>query len=273
MEKPGSVQKRAGARRFADKAATGRGRCEMRRLIVSVLSAAAGAAPAAAADWYTGVKSSEPDYSNNIVLDASLTATTKGSKFVDVSVTVAPQDSLEKTGLRVRADGMLGEYKYKTDKGVPITARQEQASVMGGYEWVSRNFTYAVYAGISGQNDTLSPADPSNSVQGKHIGLKVSGEFYDTRRKNTLLMGYASFSTNASSYYVRLKYGWMVGERVYMGPEIMAMGNTFYQQWRAGVHLTGWKMGPVQLGVSGGYLSDAKLGSGLYTVVDARVGF
>ncbi len=255
----------------------------MRRIVVSLMSVAAGAAPAAAADWYTGVKTSEPDFTNNIVLDASVTVTNKGSKFGDVSATIAPTDTLDKTGLRVRIDGMIGEYKYEgeqpptvkkgNEKAPTITGRQEQGSAMVGYEWVSRNFTYAVYAGISGQNDTLSPADPSNSVQGKHIGLKVSGEFYDTRRKNTLLMGYASFSTNASSYYVRLKYGWAVGERVYMGPEIMAMGNTFYQQWRAGVHLTGWKMGPVQLGVSGGYLSDAKLGSGLYTVVDARVGF
>jgi hypothetical protein len=245
----------------------------MRRLWLSLLSATAGAAPAAAADWYTGVKSSEPDYSNNIVIDASLTATTTGSKFADVSVTVAPTDSFDKTGLRVRAEGMIGEYKYKDSAGTKITAREDMASVMAGYEWVSRNFTYAVYGGISGQSDTLSPADPANQVQGKHIGLKVSGEFYDTRRKNTLLMGYASYSTNANSYYVRLKYGWAIGQSVYMGPEVLALGNSFYQQWRVGVHLTGWKLGPVQLGVSGGYLSDQKQGSGLYTIVDARVGF
>ena len=44
-------------------------------------------------------------------------------------------------------------------------------------------------------------------------------------------------------------------------------------QWRVGAHLTGFKMGPVQLGLSAGYLNDRKLGSGLYTVVDGRIAF
>lgn len=255
----------------------------MRRIVVSLMSVAAGAAPAAAADWYTGVKTSEPDFTNNIVLDASVTVTNKGSKFGDVSATIAPTDTLDKTGLRVRIDGMIGEYKYEgersptvqkgAEKAPTITGRQEQGSAMVGYEWVSRNFTYAVYGGLVAQNDSLSPSDPSNSVQGSHVGLKVSAEFYDNRRTNTLLTGYASYATNSSSYYLRLKYGWAVGERLFLGPEIMALGNSFYQQWRVGAHLTGFKMGPVQLGLSAGYLNDRKLGSGLYTVVDGRIAF
>lgn len=245
----------------------------MRRVLVSLLAIASGVAPAASADWYTGVKSSEPDFSNNIVLDASVTVTNQGSKFGDLSATVSPMGSLSETGMRVRVDGMVGEYQYKDEKGVSITGRQEQGSALVGYEWVSRNFTYAVYGGIAAQNDSLSPADPNNSVQGSHIGLKISGEFYDNRNKNTLLSGYASYSTNSSSYYLRLKYGWAVGERLFLGPEVMALGNSFYQQWRLGMHLTGFKMGPVQLGVSAGYLNDAKLGSGLYSVVDGRIAF
>ena len=42
---------------------------------------------------------------------------------------------------------------------------------------------------------------------------------------------------------------------------------------RFGLHITGFRFGALQFGVSGGYVSDKVRGSGGYGIIDARVLF
>ena len=60
---------------------------------------------------------------------------------------------------------------------------------------------------------------------------------------------------------------------MFIGPELTVLGDKFFSQWRVGGHISGFTIGRLQLGVSGGYLSDKVRGSGVYGSADARVTF
>jgi len=51
------------------------------------------------------------------------------------------------------------------------------------------------------------------------------------------------------------------------------LGDNFFHQWRVGAHVSGIKLGMVQLGVSGGFLSDQVRGTGGYGILETRFSF
>ena len=181
--------------------------------------------------------------------------------------------TLKTSGARVRVDALTGNYSYETASKVKVESHQQAGSAMVGYEWIGRNTTAAVYVGAAAQSVSLSVPDPANTVVGTGVGLKISGEFYSRPTANTMVSGYASYSTLHSAYYSRLKYGWAVLDDTFVGPEVSFLGDALYRQIRAGVHITGFRVGSLQFGVSGGFLKDMKQGSGAYGILDARIGF
>jgi len=243
----------------------------------------ASAGGACAADWYTGDKTSEPDYAPSIVFDTSDSLTSRQTNFGAIALTAAIDGNFAQEGFRARVEGVAGAYDYFTTlpAAVPgalgeqkkIHATQEDAGVLGGYGWLSRNWSLALYAGMEVSNTTLNWNDPGNTTKGLHIGAKLAAEFYGNPTKNTMLGGYASFSTSADEYYTRFKAGYRIAGSIFAGPEFIALGNQFYSEYRAGIHLTGVTLGNLSLGVSGGASSNRVTGSGGYGIVDARLGF
>jgi len=51
------------------------------------------------------------------------------------------------------------------------------------------------------------------------------------------------------------------------------LGDNFFHQWRVGAHVSGIKLGMVQLGVSGGFLSDQVRGTGGYGILETSSHF
>jgi hypothetical protein len=238
---------------------------------------------AGAVDWYTGEKSSDPDYAPSIVIDMSGSGTSTKSDFGNASVSAAIDGNMQQSGYRAHVEGMAGQYEYQTTIApvapakvgttIDVHARQENVGALAGYAWVSRDWTYAVYGGVEVINTTLSYSDPTNATKGVHIGGKIAGEFYGTPSKSTMLSGYASYSMANSQYYTRFKAGYSIMNAFYLGPELMALGNQFYTEYRAGIHLSGLKLGRLSLGLSGGALRNSVSGSGGYGLLDARVSF
>jgi len=101
-------------------------------------------------------------------------------------------------------------------------------------------------------------------VQGDKWGAKGQVEVYSQPTPNSMLLGIASYSTAHDTYFGLGRWGWKVGEkRTYVGPEVGFNGNERYDQWRAGVHVTGFDVGPVGLNFSAGYV-DGESESGAY---------
>ncbi len=233
------------------------------------------ATSAAAQEWYTGARERTPEATYGAAIDASLSATTRGSLHGSLIGTIAPFSKLDESGMRLRIGGLLGNYAYTSvTPGVgKVNGREASGSLMAGYEWVMKNATFSIYLGGEVQDRTLSKADPSNTVVGTAYGFKTSVDFYMNPTSYTMVSGNITYSTVNNAYYTRFKAGMGVTERIFVGPELLFLGDNFYGQWRAGAHITGARLGPMQLGLSGGYVNDRRGGSGAYGILDARLGF
>ncbi|MDE2362204.1 MAG: cellulose biosynthesis protein BcsS [Hyphomicrobiales bacterium] len=274
------------------------------RLLLSVV-ASAFCSPAFATDWYTGapgsqapappqssyisffdqnpeptwtksapvIRVAEPAPKFGVAIDAAVTADTKDSKFFTAIGTIAPFSDFNQSGMRLRIGGVIGTYAYNNTTLGRINGKQEDGSVMIGYEWVTPNASFAIYGGGDFNNNTLDKYDPNNTSVGQASGVKVAVDFNYRPTPYTMLSGVGSYSTAHNAYYARLKAGYAIAPSTYIGPEAIFMGDDFFRQWRLGGHVTGAAFGPLQLGASAGVLVDKVRGTGLYGIIDARVGF
>jgi hypothetical protein len=228
---------------------------------------------ARAADWYTGERMPEPP-KRSVAIDTALTADTHGSIFGTLIGTIAPFDGLDQDGFRLRLTGVLGRYSYVGSNGIGrVEGTQSDGSFMVGYEWVINAATVAIYVGADVSDNRLSINDPNNASKGVHAGGKIAMDFYVNPTVNTMASGTVSYATANNAYYSRFKLGVAVAPQLFVGPEVLVLGDNFYSQWRAGIHLTGLRMGPMQFGISGGYLDDKVRGHGGYGILDARLTF
>ncbi len=234
-----------------------------------------GAPAAAADDWYTGSSVTIQPDRPRAALDLSLAPTTLDSLYGTAIGTIAPFAPMDESGARVRIIGVLGSYAYvSSSAGVGrVNGKQEDGSFLVGYEWVARTTSVDVYIGPEISNSDLSVVDPSNPVQGTAFGAKMAVNFYSNPTTYSMVSGNLSFSTANNDYYVRLKAGLAISDGVFVGPEVLFLGDNQYSQTRFGVHLSGLRFGALQFGLSGGYVTDRIRGSGAYGLLDTRVVF
>lgn len=241
-------------------------------LAAAALLASLGAARAA--DWYTGERVQEIAPHPHVSIDMTATADTQGSVFGTVIGTIAPFDGLDEDGIRFRMTGVLGRYSYIGSNGIGrVTGTQSDGSLLVGYEWVMRAATVAIYVGADVNDNQLSINDPNNASKGLHVGGKIAVDFYVNPTPYTMLSGVISYASANNAYYSRFKAGLAVAPQLFIGPELLVLGDNFYSQYRLGMHLTGLRLGAMQFGISGGYLDDKVRGHGGYGILDARLTF
>jgi len=226
------------------------------------------------ADWYTGAEARGIDDSWTVAIDGGASVTSNSSAFGSVTGTIAAAGTLTESGPRVRIEGTAGTYSYP-GQGVAqrVTGYQQEGSGSLGYEWIWRDAALAGFIGANVRSNQLSILDPGNPVVGTGVGLKVSGNFYATPTDRTMVSAYGSFSTKFNAYYSRVRAGYMVADGVYLGPEMLFLGDDFFRQYRIGAHLTGLSFGPVAMSVAAGYVKDRIQGVGYYSSVEARANF
>jgi hypothetical protein len=207
-------------------------------------------------------------------IDISISAASASASGAIVG-TVAPFSGLEQNGFRFRAIGILGGYRYdSTAVGVgEVTGNQVGGSLLVGHEWIVNKTKFGVYGGLDVINNKLDKFDPNNDTSGATVGFRAGIDFYSTPTSNTMAAGTFSFTTANTGYYLRLRAGVAVAERVYIGPETLVLGDSFYSQWRLGMHVSGVQVGPLQFGVSGGFANDSSRGAGAYGILDTRITF
>lgn len=246
------------------------------KLLTGVFVLSTAGTPAAATDWYTGAPASAQPKAFNPVASIDLSAAAShGSRHGVLQGTIGPFGGLEQTGLRVRLGGMLGTYVYQaTTPGVgKVRGDQLGGTALLGYEWVIDRSKFSVYGGLDVIETNLDRVDPENKTPGTVFGFRGVLDFYSRPTTATMIAGTFSLSSANTAYYGRLKAGFSIFDHVYVGPEVLALGDTFYRQIRAGLHLSGLKIGPVEFGLSGGYAHDRVRGGGAYGLLDVRMTF
>ena len=230
--------------------------------------------PARASDWYTGARQPAPGDDWIVAVDASLDVTTQASYFSNVTATAATNGTLNESGLRARVEGLGGRYQYyASDINTTVHGTQESGSALLGYAWVSPTMSFTAFLGADVRNNRLSTFDPQNPVNGLTFGAKGQLELFARPTAATIVLANASFATNETAYFARLRAGYRIGPELYLGPEVSALGDAFFNQERVGVHLTGLQAGPLRFAFAGGFLQDRVRGSGGYGTLDARIGF
>ena len=240
-------------------------------------SSAAEAQPfprARAVDWYTGARQEAVEDSWRVAVDTSATVTSNSSAFGSVTITAAPFGPATASGVRVRFEGVAGTYSYPGRAVASrVTGYQEEASGLVGYELIWRDAALAGYIGANVRGNQLSIDDPGNPLVGTGVGLKGAVNFYARPTDRTMISALGAYSTRFDAYNTRFRAGYMIADGVFLGPEALFLGDTFFRQYRVGAHLSGVMFGPIQLGVSAGYVRDRRQGAGYYTSIEARALF
>lgn len=247
----------------------------MHRSLLPLVAAFAAAAcpPALAADWYTGAAVVEPRDAWIVAIDSSATLSSQGSQFAMATVTAAPVSSLVQSGLRLRFDGLLGSYRTGVGGGRSVIGDQEEVAALAGYAWVWPEAVFSAFVGLNLRRNELLQLDAGVPSDRTEVGLKTALDYYARPTVGTMVHATGSYSTTFNAYYGRVRGGIAAFAGGYVGPEFALLGDDYYRQWRVGAHLSGMQFGPVQFGLSAGYLHDHAQKGGLYTTVDMRTGF
>jgi len=181
-----------------------------------------------------------------------------------MGVLYAPQ-GMDKSGIRLSAFGLGGEYRYHGDPGETFKGRFVSADALVGWSHVFNNGAFTLQVGANYQDHRVRPFDPNNSVQGAKTGFKVQADVWVNPTERTLVYALGSYSTAFDTYYTvgRLGYDFW-GKGVFFGPEVGGLGNDRTDQFRVGGHMTGLMIGPGKLTLSTGWMRERDEGSGWY---------
>jgi hypothetical protein len=180
------------------------------------------------------LKDGAPEY------DATWVATYSGSDFAKDSfysysgAVVSLQRDLSRSGFVFQGFAGYGSFEYD-NVGVPggrVDGDVTQLAAMLGYLFVRPGAAVGIYVGADYHNFDLTPNDPTNSVNGSEVGVRVGGDVRLAGPQHYFtLEGY--YSTAFDTYWSRVRAGVNLG-RVIIGPEAGAMGNDGYDAQRLG---------------------------------------
>jgi hypothetical protein len=170
---------------------------------------------------------------------------------------------LDNEGFTAKLMAGVGDYRYHIG-AQPIDGTAMVVDILPGWRFKRGTAEITVFAGLDMQHHALSPDDLSNSSRGTHAGLRVSADLWWQPTPETMTNAGVSFATIGTGYWSRLAYGWRFFDRVYLGPEALALGDDTYHQWRIGLHATAFRTGALEWSLGAGYVSDSDERSGLY---------
>ena len=114
-----------------------------------------------------------------------------------------------------------------------------------------------MFLGYDFQQHRLTPDDLSAGLRGNYHGARTGFELWYQPTATTMIAADASLSTVGPSYNVRLAAGLRAFDAFYVGPEVQAFGaDDNYHQFRAGLHVTGFRTGEFEWSVGAGWATD-----------------
>lgn len=208
-----------------------------------------------------------------VLLFTGLDASSLHSYSGFIGTVVAP-NGLDTSGIRFSLFAAGGSYRY--DDGITtFNGRFTAGDALIGYGFNTDSLAVKVLAGVNVQTQDVTPVDIVNPVQGTATGAKGQVDVYLVPTEKTMVFALGSYSTAYKTYYAEGKAGYEVfGVReLYIGPQVSALGNERFDQWRAGAHLTGIPLSVLRLNLAGGYLRDSSSGDGYFGTVSVSARF
>lgn len=178
---------------------------------------------------------------------------------------------LDREGLTFKALIGTGSYQYRSGAlgDAKVTGRQTTGFVLTGWRFVSGKTFVTLFGGLDLQHHKTSPFDPGSDLNGDHAGIRGAIELWHEPTATTMIAADVTVSSIGPSYAARAAFGWRIADAFYLGPEMggFASGDS-YRQFRAGLHVTGFRFAWVEWSAAAGWSSDSDDRNGLY----ARLG-
>jgi len=206
-----------------------------------------------------------------------------GNRNVYVDATFAPFSGIYESGVRFRLTGNASWYRFVTseDPRTIGTGHYLEGGLLAGY---------GIWGPGFGVNWLVGPAFGEGVNQGvvtDRWGAKALIEMNARPTDLTMASGSVTYSTIANNLQVQAKAGLRIFGDVYFGPEAKftwqqilpfqinfssatistttpVSPQTSIATMRVGAHISALNIGPVLVGVSGGWAHDRQLGSGYY---------
>jgi Cellulose biosynthesis protein BcsS len=188
-------------------------------------------------------------------------------------VTAAPFGSLDRDGVRVRAVGGYGAYRYSGPRAAGVGSRivafrgeAAFADLLAGYQAQLGALTLKGFAGVATSEHRMSPDDPETAVRGGGVGARIALETWWTIGERAWTSLDVSWATVHDSYAGRGRVGWRLLPALSAGLEAGAAGNIECDVARVGGFLRyEWAAGEISAsaGWSNDKLLDGRDGPGL----------
>ena len=210
--------------------------------LISVAGVGVASTTASAADMAT---KAPPSTTSQSASDVNSSVLWLGSDFKNnvaagnVGGIYALNGNLDASGWLVRGQFTYVGYDFSSPFAPSGTARGNffDGSAALGYQWAGNGFVASAFVGPDYQNYTINPAAASDPRVGDRFGAVFWGR--------VATMGGAQFpsaidgqySTANNSFWVRGRTGMRFGT-ITVGPEIVGLGNTVFDEVRAGGYIS-----------------------------------
>lgn len=187
----------------------------------------------------------------------------RNGAFAYTGLLLAP-GGFEDDGFMLKLLTSGGAYRYNADSlgGDRVIGAEWLLQALPGFRIKRGQAEMKFFFGPEWQLHRLWPDDPGNSLRGRSLGLRISGELWYEPSPRTLVVGDASLSSIAASPSARLAFGLRVaddifnGDGFYIGPETQYFGSDGYAQWRIGGHITSLKTDATEWSAGFGWAQD-----------------
>jgi Cellulose biosynthesis protein BcsS len=183
--------------------------------------------------------------------------------FAHAGVLWSPE-SLYTEGFTLKVLGGAGTYLYRNDLLGTVTGYNVLGSIMPGWRFKFDRLEITAVVGLDLQHHTLRPDDVGNRMRGFNAGVRAGLDLWYEPSPSMRLAANVSASSIGPSFWSRIAAGWRAFDRLWLGPEALAMGDSTYQQVRAGLHVTSFKTGNFEWSAGAGYVLGSDSRSGPY---------
>jgi hypothetical protein len=172
---------------------------------------------------------------------------------------------LYQEGFTLKALVSGGTYRYGSgEPPIEIDGRQLAGFVLAGWRFKYDHMEANVLVGPDAQDYKLKPDDHGSRLRGRYYGVRAGVDLWYEPSPGVMTALNTSASTAGSDFSVRGAVGWLLFDRLYVGPEAEGLGSVGYRQLRVGLHGTGLKLGTFEWSAGGGWADDSDHRAGAY---------
>jgi Cellulose biosynthesis protein BcsS/Exonuclease len=215
---------------------------------------------------------------HHVAIDSSAEFTSQRNGWFYTNLTAAPVNGFNTSGLRFRVTTGANWYRYVNGEN-PRTygsGHSLERAALIGFALPTQRF------GIIGLVGLMDVQSTNEGVHQTKTGAKANLVFYAFPTDQIMSYGTLTYSTTISyrnKLEAQAKMGMKVPGDSYLGPEVRVSWRDVFSEDRLitetkiGLHLSSMKVGPLYLGLSGGFAHSRQLGWGSYSGISVYGSF